>query len=165
MLSRILILFPLQASSDYALRFVSNKVPNASSRTEKFIQESNLSLYLEGKTCENDERESFLKQSNMSKTSINPLIFYARPTAVSLNCTFLTTSKTGIVQVNFPRMNPKYNCHSQRKREQLSKPRFLRILKIAPFSFLLRSSGEKPTIFELRKKNVALRFVLIFLSL
>ena len=30
---------------------------------------------------------------------------------------------------------------------------FLRILKIAPFSSLLRSSGEKPAIFKLRKKH------------
>ena len=48
--------------------------------------------------------------------------------------------------------------------EQLSKQRFLRSLKIAPFSSLLRSSGEKPAIFELCK-NVAMRVVPIFLFL
>ena len=35
--------------------------------------------------------------------------------------------------------------------EQLSKPLFLRNLKIAPFSSLMRSSGEKPVNFKIRK--------------
>ena len=55
------------------------------------------------------------------------------------------------------------NCLGSRGKEilkQLSKPRFLRSLKIELFPYLLCSSGEKPAILELRK-NVALRFVLI----
>ena len=36
--------------------------------------------------------------------------------------------------------------------EQLSKPRFLRSLKTAPFSSVLIGSVEEPAIFELRKK-------------
>ena len=37
--------------------------------------------------------------------------------------------------------------------EQLSRTRFLRGLKIPPFSFLLRSSGEKGANFKSRKKS------------
>ena len=46
--------------------------------------------------------------------------------------------------------------------EQLSKPCFLRSLKIAGFSPLLRSKEEKGAIFKIRKKYVALRVELIF---
>ena len=49
--------------------------------------------------------------------------------------------------------------------EQFSKPQFFTELKIPPFSSLLRSSGEKGALFEPRKKNVAMRVVLISLSL
>ena len=49
-----------------------------------------------------------------------------------------------------------FSCLSPRGKEileQLSKPRFLRSLEIAPFSSVLRSSGEKLAIFELHKKR------------